>query len=57
MTKADVIGIDVCDMKHIDDVINDYCVSNSRELVSVQFYEVEGMKYMLLITRANNESL
>ena len=57
MTKADVIGIDVCDMKHIDDVINNYCVSNSRELVSVQFYEVEGMKYMLLITRVNNESL
>ena len=50
MTEAKVIGIDAVDMVHIDTVINCYCETNDRELLSVTFFEEEGHKYMLLIT-------
>ena len=50
MTEAKVIGIDACNMVHIDQVINAYCASNGRELLSVTFFEEKGLKYMLLVT-------
>lgn len=50
MTESKVIGIDVCDMIHIDEVINEYCYTNGRKLLNVNFFESEGYKYMLLIT-------
>ena len=51
MTEAKVIGIDSCDMVHIDQTINMYCESYNRELISVTFFEEKGHKYMLLVTK------
>lgn len=51
MTEAKVIGIDACEMVHIDQAINAYCECDNRELLSVTFFEENGHKYMLLVTK------